>query len=284
MACLKPEPYNPSIALNPTLVMHAYICSNQESQVFLTRSTSIISKPDYINNAQVQLNYLSNNLVFNFIKNGEYHYNNGPLKPGDSFALTINQGGTAIQVKELMPNEPRITSIDTTRQINPLVGSTINIEFTIKDTAALNNYYRLYVTKEFYQYIYDYNNILIDSFINQERIPIFGKQLAFIQNDYNKYNTEEILFTDATFNGVLQKCRVYTSDLLLKTSKARPIKITVYIENLSRGLYEFYNDRNAHIWQQKSIIQVPNVVNGNVPNIYGILGAYTQYKKEYLLN
>ena len=264
--------------------MHAYICPNQESQVFLTRSTSIISKPDYINNALVQLNHLSSNFLFNFIKNGEYRYLNGPLKPGDSFALSINQGSTSIRIKELMPNESRITSIDTTRQINPLVGSTINIEFTIKDTAALNNYYRLYVTKQFYQYIYDYNNVLIDSFINQERIPIFGKQLAFIENDYNKYNTEEILFTDATFNGVLQKCRIYTSDLLLKTSMARPIKITVYIENLSRGLYEFYNDRNAHIWQQKSIIQVPNVVNGNVPNIYGILGAYTQYKKEYLLN
>jgi hypothetical protein len=67
----------------------------------------------------------------------------------------------------------------------------------------------------------------------------------------------------------------YTTDPLAKTTKERPVSIEFHFEYISKSLYEFYNTRNAHIWQQQSISQLPGMIKGNVPGAYGVVGAYT---------
>jgi len=251
---------------------------------WVSESSSILSKIAPVNNAGLSIK-TKTSPIQNFASStdGRYTLINNSIKPGDSFTFSCNHPLASFAISVMRPHLPSIASIDTQTRLNPFVGGTLNFDLRIKDSAAIENYYRLYVEKTVVEYIYDYQNILIDSQIVVDRIPIFGKEIAFIQNDYNKYNSEEILFTDATFNGVLEDFSFYTSDILIKTLKDRPLKVTVKVENLSRALYEFYNNRNAHIWQQKSIIQVPGSVSGNINNVIGIVGSSSSFQRTFRL-
>jgi hypothetical protein len=53
------------------------------------------------------------------------------------------------------------------------------------------------------------------------------------------------------------------------------VSSTVVIENLDVDLYNYYNSRNAHLWQQSSIIQTPTQVQGNLGSVFGVIGAYS---------
>lgn len=283
-SCLKEEPYKPSADFTPSLIVHAYISSDSQTMAWVSESSSILSKIAPVNNAGLSIK-TKTSPIQNFASStdGRYTLINNSIKPGDSFTFSCNHPLASFAISVMRPHLPSIASIDTQTRLNPFVGGTLNFDLRIKDSAAIENYYRLYVEKTVVEYIYDYQNILIDSQIVVDRIPIFGKEIAFIQNDYNKYNSEEILFTDATFNGVLEDFSFYTSDILIKTLKDRPLKVTVKVENLSRALYEFYNNRNAHIWQQKSIIQVPGSVSGNINNVIGIVGSSSSFQRTFRL-
>jgi len=285
-SCLKVEPYKTPRNFKPALVIHAYIGEDTISQVWVSESTGITNKSLYLSDANITIETaVSPKQTFNYNGKDFYTSPNGIVKPGDSFLFTCDHPKGNFIVKDIRPHNPKIISVDTQTRLNPFVGATLNFDMVLKDTAALKNYYRLFIEKTFVQYIYDYKNVLIDSFINKKRVSIFGKELAFIQNDYNKYNTEAILFTDATFNGVNEDFSFYISDLLVRTPQERPLSVDLVLENLSRGLYEFYNNRNAHVWQQNSIIQVPSSVQGNLKGFFGVVGAYTTYRKQlYFLN
>lgn len=104
---------------------------------------------------------------------------------------------------------------------------------------------------------------------------MFSDDLAAAENDYNNYTSREVVFSDATFNGVFKYIVFYTSDPLRNTTNERPLNIEFHLENISKSLYDFYNTRNAHIWQQQSISQLPGKIKGNVTGAYGVVGAYT---------
>ena len=279
-SCLKEEPYQPSADFTPSLIVHAYISNDSNTMAWVSESSSILSKITPANNADLSIKTRTSPIQ-NFVSSTDGHYTliNNATKPGDSFIFFCNHPRASFAISGMRPHLPNISSIDTQSRLNPFVGGTLNFDLKIKDSAAIKNYYRLYVEKTVVEYIYDYKDILIDSQIVVNRIPIFGKEIAFIQNDYNKYNSEEILFSDATFNGVLEDFSFYTSDILRKTLKDRPLEVSVKVENLSRALYEFYNNRNAHIWQQKSIIQVPSSVSGNIDHVIGVVGSFSSFQK-----
>lgn len=117
--------------------------------------------------------------------------------------------------------------------------------------------------------------MVIDSLIKYKIINIESSDLAFELNHFNNYTGTELLFTDEIFNGTRFGLNFSSSENFKKTVSVKPIKIQVVMENLDPVLYRFYNTRNAHIWQQNSITQLPGPVEGNIPRGYGVIGAYT---------
>ena len=111
--------------------------------------------------------------------------------------------------------------------------------------------------------------------MKKEIIALFSDDQAATDNNYNNYSSREVLLSDATFNGISKAIALYTTDPLAKTVGERPVSIEFHLENISKSLYEFYNTRNAHIWQQQSISQLPGNIIGNVPGILGVIGAYS---------
>lgn len=283
-SCLKEEPYQPSADFTPSLIVHAYISDDSQTMAWVSESSDMLSKITPVNNADLSIKTKTSSKQ-NFVSSTDGHYTlaSNALNPGDSFTFSCNHPQASFAISGMRPHLPSIPFVDTQTRLNPFVGGTLNFDLRIKDSAAIENYYRLYIEKTVFEYIYDYQDILIDSQVVVNRIPIFGKEIAFIQNDYNKYNSEEILFTDATFNGVLEDFSFYTSDILKKSIQDRPLKVRVVVENLSRALYEFYNNRNAHIWQQKSIIQVPGSVSGNIDHVIGVVGSFSSFQKTFQL-
>ncbi len=284
VACLKEQPNNGNKLFEGNLVVHAYVTGDSATQIWVGNSTGILQKDTPNTSCNLYLQTKNGTLwPLNQINPGYYTDNSANLKPGDSFKLLCFSSIKSFEIKETVPYKPKVISIDTLHRINPLVGSTLNVDFAIKDTAAIKNFYRVYIYKKYYQYIYDYKGVLLDSFVANKRIPVYGQALPFAQNDYNKYTTDEILFNDATFNGVKQNLSIYTNDLLKPNKTENPLEISVIVETLSENLYNFYNARNAHIWQQKSIIQAPSKVNGNDKDVLGVVGAYSQVHFTYNL-
>lgn len=195
--------------------------------------------------------------------------------PGDSFRLTGSIAGkTDFTVRGRIPNAVYISGLDTGRQPVPGVGQAFTFRLKFTDSAVYANYYRVFARKVFRSYIYDYKGDLADSIVKTEIISVYSTELPAIENNFNNYTSREVLFSDATFNGVRKEMVFYTTDRLRKTKKEKPLYLEVYLENLEKPLYQYYNTRNAHIWQQQSISQIPGILQGNVKGAYGVVGAY----------
>jgi hypothetical protein len=211
-----------------------------------------------------------------YIGNGVHRFVSNSAKAGDT--LVFKGGGGAIrpfEIPVLVPGYTQIKTLDTTRQLVPGIGRAFSVAIWFNDDATKDNYYRCYLYKTAYKYVYDNTGKITDSFLKKEIIALFSDDLAAAENDYNNYTSREVVFSDATFNGVFKYMVFYTSDPLVKTALERPISIEFHLENISASLYDFYNTRNAHIWQQQSISQLPGNIKGNVPGAYGVVGAYT---------
>lgn len=118
----------------------------------------------------------------------------------------------------------------------------------------------------------------IDSSRFSERISLGGNEVPFLRNPYNTYTTKELIFSDETFNGVSAKFEIF--ETLVKNNSATSVteSIDVYLENISESIYTYLNTRNAHLWQQNSITQLPSKVHGNLGVAYGVFGAYSTDK------
>ena len=131
-------------------------------------------------------------------------------------------------------------------------------------------------------YSFDANNSIIDSNIIWEKSSISGDEIGFIRNTYNTYTTKELLFSDESFNGLTSTFTFYLTKPENESS-SRIIQHRIVIENLPLELFDYYNSRNAHLWQQSSITQSPTPLSGNIPNMYGVFSAYnlTEYVLSY---
>lgn len=208
--------------------------------------------------------------------NGIHLFGSNTAQAGDTLLFKGNTAGIQpFAIPVVVPGITRIKILDTTRQLVPGIGRAFSVAIWFNDDASVDNYYRCYLYKTAYKYIYDYTGKRSDSFMKKELISLYSEDLAAAENDYNNYSSREVIFSDATFNGVYKYMEFYTSDPLLKTAFERPVGIEFYLENISKPIFDFYNTRNAHIWQQQSISQLPGNVIGNIPGAYGVIGAYT---------
>jgi hypothetical protein len=216
--------------------------------------------------------------------NGIHRFATNSVKAGDTFVFSGNIAGfNAFEIPCIAPREIFIQQFDTTRLLVPGIGRAFSIELKFNDDAIFENFYRCYMYKSAYQYIYDNNGKISDSTLKRELIALFSDNQAAVENTFNNYTSREIIFSDATFNGVKQNMVFYTSDPLVKTNGERPVGIEFYLENISKSLFDFYNTRNAHIWQQQSISQLPGKIVGNVPGAFGVVGAYTTNSRYVML-
>ena len=115
----------------------------------------------------------------------------------------------------------------------------------------------------------------IDSVSQTERVAISGNEIPFLRNPYNAYTTKEILFSDETFNGVAARFEIFETLIKSNSNIYKTEYIDIYLENISESIYTYLNTRNAHLWQQNSITQLPSKVTGNLGVAYGVFGAYS---------
>jgi hypothetical protein len=261
-------------------VVHAFICPDSALNVNCRTLAGLLTEDEPI--TQASFSFVQNGLPAfqsSYSGSGIHQFPRFTIKAGDSFAFygLINNSKN-ISLKGKVPNKITIASADTSSRLIPGVGVAFSVELKFIDSAAYANYYRVYLQKISVVYKFDSSDKIIDSSTRVEFIPVYSSSLPAIQNNFNNYTAREVLFSDATFNGVSQTMLLYTTDKLVRTRKEVPLSIDVVIENIDRALYAYYNTRNAHLWQQQSISQIPGVVQGNLTGALGVVGAYTQQR------
>ena len=275
--CIKEIPYNPNSQITPLPAIHCFITPDSVLTADSRLTAPFGSKDMPMANARFEIWKSGQQKdTSQYMGNGIHRFASNSAKAGDTLVF-MGRGG-AIQPFEIpvvVPGYTQIKVLDTTRQLVPGIGPAFSVAIWFNDDAAKDNYYRCYLYKTAYKYVYDNSGKITDSFLKKEIIALFSDDLAAAENDYNNYTSREVVFSDATFNGVFKYMVFYTSDLLVKTTFERPTGIEFHLENIDKSLYDFYNTRNAHIWQQQSISQLPGKIKGNVREAYGVVGAYT---------
>jgi hypothetical protein len=213
------------------------------------------------------------------IGKGKYYFLNNPFQPRDSFRIYGSDGLYSFFVRGRVPSRIVLNVTDTQTVLIPGIGPSFALDISFTDSAIDDNFYRLFLRKYFMQYTLDKNGNRTDSVMRTKILEIKGSEFPFIQNNFNNYTSSEILFNDATFNGTTPVYRIYTPGKMWGDASVRNLKLEVILENIEKPLFEYYNTRNAHLWQQQSISQLPGNINGNIVAGYGVAGAYTKSVK-----
>lgn len=207
---------------------------------------------------------------------GHFECNSFPAFPRDSLRLNLTSPHDTLSVDCVMPSAIKFTKTDTATLDVAGIGRTQNFKVQFRDSAIDENYYRLTAQRKVIRYKLDAMGRLIDSTITLEPLKIDGNETAFLRNNFNNYTDHEILFSDEIFNGVLTTFNFHNLIPIVNTRTEKTPMITITLENLSFSLYEYYNSRAAHLWNQKSITQLPGAVESNIPKGYGVFGAATK--------
>lgn len=250
--------------------VHAFICPDSVASVQVGKVSGITEPTQFIDDALVELFNNNKGKRWSLLgkNSGKYNavcdvnYNDSVL-----VNITLTSGKMSKQIK--VPNSIKIQKVVKYYTTIGFIGPTRAYRLTFKDSAYTDNFYRIYLKQIRRKYLDNG-----DSLDWLESVSIGGDELPFLRNVYNSYTTKEILFSDETFNGLKNDFVVYERVPGLKGNEII-LSTTVIIENLNVDLYNYYNSRNAHLWQQSSIIQTPTRVQGNLGSVFGVIGAYT---------
>lgn len=280
VACIKELPLVQTDFVEPRPVFHMYI--NPDSAIVATfGQVAGISDPHVeVNSALVSI-YRNGVFQGDMTASGKGIYLHGsqPFQPRDSFRIYGSNGVAGFIIRGKIPSRMVVEKTDTQTMLIPGLGPAFTIDLTFTDSAIDDNFYRLSCKRIWYKYKLDQNNKRTDSVLMNGTINLGSSELAVIQNNFNNYTSKELLFSDATFNGVKLKFRFYSKDIIRETQDSRTVSLEVILENMDKKIYEYYNTRNAHLWQQQSITQLPGIVAGNITNGYGVVGGYTTTSK-----
>ena len=273
-SCVKELEYPNNQNLEVNAALHAFLNPDSISLLQLSEVVNITENIVGIDNANIEiLNITSGDKsIMLHSKNGSY-IGNISISPNDILSLAINWNNKEYAAQTFVPNKPILDTAFSGLTFVGSVGYTRVFNFTLKDLAASNDYYRLYLMTKKMVYTLDANNTVIDSNIVLEKSSISGDEIGFIRNTYNNYTTKELLFSDESFNGLTTAFEFYLTKPE-NESNSRVIQHRIVVENLPVELYDYYNSRNAHLWQQSSITQSPTPLIGNIPNMYGVFAAY----------
>jgi len=274
-SCIEEVPIVQNSDSPKSLVIHSFIHPDSFVNATVSEVSQITSAYNWINNANLTILSKSKGLFsFGNFGNGNYSMNQNFL-PNDSlkFQITHSLLNDIIPIK--IPSRIRINRLDTFTALISNVGKTKTYRIYFKDSAYNTNYYRIYGIRHFKKYTIDAVLGKLDSFLYEDKLPIGGTEVCFSRNSYNNYTTKEILFSDEIINGTESRLEFYET-LPRAISKSIVLyQIDIYLENIDINIFNYLNSRNAHIWQQNSITQLPTSVIGNISNGFGVIGGYT---------
>lgn len=270
-----PLPKSADLAHGP--VIHAFLQPDSAIQANCSKVVGILNafEPELNATITVQIN---SNLPFplNAVSPGIYNNPLSQIKARDTVLFHFHSPSDSFQLKQIIPSKIVFSKTDSITEPIAGIGITQGFKIQFQDSAVDQNFYRFYAKRLIRKYTRDKNNIIIDSAQFWETMRIDGNDLPFVRNNYNNYTEQEILFSDETFNGVLATFHFFNLLPNQNTEFEKTLRVNITLENLSKPLYDYYNSRAAHLWSQKSITQLPGPVTGNIPNGYGVVGAYTK--------
>lgn len=194
---------------------------------------------------------------------------------GEHFSVVLNHPEFSWQIPGQVPGKVSLINPDTASILMPPGGRFFSISFNLSDTAATEDFYRLYLLHTQYRYFSNAGGT--DSLFTTIREEISGSENAFIYNAVNRLNKTEILFTDEALNGLNKRLRFGTFNLprMGYGGPYRTVGMTVVLEHLDQTLYRYYNDRALHLALLGSPVGQGGGIFSNVPGGYGVVGAYT---------
>ncbi len=277
-ACIDEVPFVSDNLQPNALVVHAFINPDSALKFDISKVSNISEPYIWISDAQVSLRRKTGLESFlNFISEGRY-VGNVTLLPNDSLRVRIIQTLFDDEILVKIPSRIKITNVDTMSMLVGSVGKTKAYRVQFKDSAYNKNYYRIFGIKTFKKYIFNVLGQKIDSNYVTERMSIGSNEIPILRNIYNTYTTKELLFSDEITNGIINRMVIYETYNRQNLKDLELYKTEIYLENISEGMYVYLNTRNAHLWQQNSITQLPTQVMGNLKRAYGVIGTYTADK------
>ncbi len=278
ISCIDEVPLMSNDDVPQAIVIHAFVNPDSAMNVNIAKVSNINEPYIWINNANVSFNRNNRDTaILNYISGGNY-VSNFQYRNNDSLYLSVDHALYKNVIGIKVPSKVKIRQVDTFSALIGTVGKTRVFRIYFKDSAYNRNFYRIYGIRNLKKYVLDKGGNRIDSTLFSERISLGGNEVPFLRNPYNTYTTKELIFSDETFNGVSAKFEIF--ETLVKNNSATSVteSIDVYLENISESIYTYLNTRNAHLWQQNSITQLPSRVSGNLGVAYGVFGAYSTDK------
>lgn len=252
----------------------AFFNPDSTGKLMLGRMNGITEPYAFIDTAKAEVSNLTRIESNNMLSVGEGNYRSGRMgfSSGDTLQLQVEWNKNLILIKDKVPEGIEINDVKSYPYTANYVGRTTAFTLSFKDSAYAENHYRIWIQEAYWKYKRNNQDEIIDSSWVLSTMPISGTELPFIRNEYNVYTNRELLCTDETFNGLETSFVVFRN--APEEKDIRRVYFDVFIENLSPSLYHYYNDRNAHLWQQTSITQLPTEVEGNLGNVYGVMGIF----------
>ncbi len=277
-ACIDEVPYASDNLQPNALVVHSFINPDSAIKFDIARVSNISEPYKWISDAQVSLKRKSGvENFFNFKSDGQY-VGNVTVVPNDSLKIKIGHALFNGEILVKVPSKVKITRVDTMSMLVGSVGKTKAFKIHFKDSAYNKNYYRIFGIKTFKKYIFNGLGQKVDSTFINERMSIGSSDIQITRNIYNTYTTKELLFSDEISNGIFNRILIYETYNRQSVKDIVLYKTEIYLENISEEMYVYLNSRNAHIWQQSSITQLPTQVLGNLKSAFGVIGTYTSDK------
>lgn len=279
MSCSREIPLPKSAEIEHGTVIHVFLQPDSLIVANCSKVVGILDPFEPESQAKIKLQ-INSSLPFILDDKGLGNYSNThfTLKARDTISIHYLSPTDSFHLVEIMPSTVAFLKTDTITEPIAGIGITQGFKIQFQDSAVDQNYYRIHAKRLIRKYTRNKNNQITDSAEFWEILRIDGNDLPFVRNNYNNYTEQEILFSDETFNGVLATFHFYNLLPNPNNQTDKTLSAIITLENLSKPLYDYYNSRAAHLWSQKSITQIPGPLTGNVPNGYGVIGAFTQCK------
>ena len=271
-SCIKEVPVDVSDEKPDAYFLNAFLCADSQARVQVGKVSAITESYNYISDATVSLIANGNRFPLSYDKDGWYASSAFIFNGNDSICVEMVHGARGVSRELKAPSKLQIQTVQTFPLVVGFVGRTVGFRLFFKDSAFNDNFYRLRVDETYWLYKKDGEGNNIDSVLQSRKLPISGDDIAYLRNPYNVYTNRELLFSDVTFNGLRTGLEFYRASA--QPNDERTESYRVVLENLHPDLYHYYNDRNAHLWQQSSITQTPTKVEGNIEGVYGVFGLY----------
>ena len=271
-SCVKEVPVNDGGEKPDAYFLNAFLCADSQARIQVGKVSGVTEAYNYVSDATVSLISKGIRYPMTYLREGWYASSLFVSEGNDSVRVEVIHGSKGFTRELKSPSRLAIQRVQTFHVVVSFLGRTTGFRLSFQDSAYNNNFYRMWVEERYWLYEKSKLGVLLDSSLRVRKLPISGNDIAFLRNPYNVYSSRELLFSDVTFNGLRVGLEFHRA--LGQSDLERTVSYRVVLENLHSDLYHYYNDRNAHLWQQSSITQTPTKVEGNLEGVLGIFGLY----------